>query len=109
MLNYSKDAFQTFKALGDPTRLAMIDLLSKGRASVSDLAAPFDMSLPAVHQHLGVLEDAGLVNCKKEGRVRWCELNASKMEEAEMWLKDRKTVWNTRMDALDELLQGEKS
>ena len=109
MLNYSKDAFQVFKALGDPTRLAMIDLLSQGEATVSDLAAPFDMSLPAVHQHLAVLEASELVICRKEGRVRWCELNAAKMEEAEMWLRDRKALWNTRLDALGKLFREEQS
>lgn len=109
MLNYSIDAFQTFKALGDPTRLAMIDRLAAGRLSMSDLATPFDMSLPAVHQHLAILEAAELVTCKKEGRVRMCELNGAKLDEAEKWLKDRKALWNTRLKALDTLFEEEKS
>ena len=109
MLKYSKDAFQVFKALGDPTRLAMIDMLSHGRARVSDLAAPFEMSLPAVHQHLAILEESELVICHKEGRVRWCQLNATKIEEAETWLRDRKTLWNTRLDALGQLFKEENS
>ncbi len=109
MLNYSKEAFQVFKALGDPTRIAMIDALAKGRTSVSALAAPFDMSLPAVHQHLAILEAAELVICKKEGRTRWCELNGAKLDEAERWLKDRRALWSTRMNALDKMLREEKS
>lgn len=109
MLKYSEDTFQVFKALGDPTRLAMIDQLSQGRSSVSDLAAPFDMSLPAVHQHLAILEEAELVICKKEGRVRWCELNGRQLSEAERWLKDRRALWRTRMKSLDKLFQEETS
>jgi len=89
-----------FHALGDPTRRAIIERLAAGPASVSELAAPFDMSLPAIHQHLQVLRDAGLVQTVKAGRVRTCRLESRTLHEAESWLSARRALWERRFDAL---------
>ena len=82
----------------------MVDRLIRGPASVSDLAAPLDMSLPAVLQHLAVLEDSGLVRSEKQGRVRTCQLDTRALRTAEQWIADRRTTWARRLDRLDEYL-----
>ena len=92
-----------FQALADPTRRQIVDRLSKGPASVSELAQPFAMSLPAVVQHLQVLEQSGLVRSKKEGRVRTCTIDTEAMSQAEKWLSERRLTWNCRLDRLDVL------
>ena len=93
-----------FRALADPGRRAMVDRLIRGPASVSDLAVPLDMSLPAVLQHLAVLEDSGLVRSEKQGRVRTCQLDTRALRTAEQWIADRRTTWERRLDRLDEYL-----
>ena len=93
-----------FRALADPGRRAMVDRLIRGPASVSDLAAPLDMSLPAVLQHLAVLEGSGLVRSEKQGRVRTCQLETQVLRTAEQWIADRRTTWERRLDRLDEYL-----
>jgi DNA-binding transcriptional ArsR family regulator len=93
-----------FQALADPTRRGIVDRLSRGPASVSDLAKPFDMSLPAIVQHLQVLEHSGLVTTKKEGRVRTCTLDTGAMSRAEQWINERRQMWETRLDALGDVL-----
>ena len=93
-----------FQALADPTRRMMLDRLSRGSASVSELAKPFDMSLPAVVQHLQVLEHSGLVKSEKVGRVRTCTIDAGAMSEAEKWINDRRIQWERRLDRLGEFL-----
>ena len=95
---------QMFQALADPSRRAMVERLSRGPASVSQLAEPLDMSLPAVVQHLQVLENAGLVRTEKIGRVRSCALDASAMSQAERWINDRRTQWERRLDHLGDFL-----
>jgi DNA-binding transcriptional ArsR family regulator len=93
-----------FQALADPTRRVMIDRLSRGPASVSELAKPFSMSLPAVVQHLQVLEASGLVKSEKHGRVRTCTIDSTAMSYAEKWLNDRRIQWEKRLDKLGEVL-----
>ncbi|MFN3583016.1 ArsR/SmtB family transcription factor [Phenylobacterium sp.] len=89
-----------FQALADPTRRAIVERLSRGPASVSDLARPFDMSLPAVVQHLGVLEAAGVVASEKVGRVRTCRIEPAALSLAEQWIHERRTAWELRLDRL---------
>ena len=89
-----------FRALGDPTRRRIIERLSSRPASVSELAAPFQMSLPAIHQHLQVLRDAGLIETIKTGRIRTCRLGITTLREAESWLSARRAMWERRFDAL---------
>jgi DNA-binding transcriptional ArsR family regulator len=89
-----------FSALADPTRRAIVVRLSEGEASVSELASPFDVSLPAVTKHLAVLERAGLLEHHKVGRVRRCRLVADPMRTAEDWLSNRRVFWEQRLDSL---------
>jgi DNA-binding transcriptional ArsR family regulator len=97
-----------FQALADPSRRTMVERLSRGPASVSQLAEPLDMSLPAVVQHLQVLEAAGLVKTEKIGRVRSCMLDTTAMSQAERWINDRRTQWERRLDRLGDFLEQEK-
>ncbi|MDV2967177.1 ArsR/SmtB family transcription factor [Nitratireductor aquimarinus] len=92
---------QTFAALADPTRRAVIRALSEGDATVSRLAAPFDMALPSFTQHLGVLEDAGLIVSRREGRSRVCSLNPSALRSAEEWMASQRRQWESRLDRLE--------
>jgi DNA-binding transcriptional ArsR family regulator len=96
----TQDLDGLFQALADPTRRAMLERLSRGPASVSDLARPFDISLPAVVQHLAVLEACGVVRSEKVGRVRTCTLDAGALSRAEQWIHDRRTAWAQRLDRL---------
>jgi len=93
-----------FHALADPARRSMLDRLIKGSATVSDLAKPLAMSLPAVVQHLQVLELSGLVRSEKSGRVRTCTVDADVLARAEAWLTSRRVFWNTQFDRLGEFL-----
>jgi DNA-binding transcriptional ArsR family regulator len=93
-----------FSALGDPTRRAIVERLAGRDATVSDLAKPFDMSLSAVHQHLALLEGAGIVACEKRGRERWCRLEAKALDRIDKWVADRRRLWVRRLDALDAYL-----
>lgn len=98
-----------FQALGDPTRRAMVERLSRGPASVSELAAPLQMSLPAVVQHLQVLEASGLVRTAKVGRVRTCQLEPGALQLAEQWINDRRLQWERRLDRLGAFLAQDDS
>ena len=89
-----------FQALSDPSRRSMVERLSHGPASVSQLAEPLAMSLPAVVQHLAMLESSGLVKTQKIGRVRSCTLDTSAMSQAEQWINDRRTQWQRRFERL---------
>jgi DNA-binding transcriptional ArsR family regulator len=95
----------TFQALADPTRRAMVERLSRGPASVSELAQPFDMSLPAIVQHLAVLEASGLVVSQKVGRVRTCRVEPAALSLAEQWFNQRRIEWDQRFDRLGEHLK----
>jgi DNA-binding transcriptional ArsR family regulator len=107
MVYYStKTLDRTFAALADPTRRALLARLSeKENVSVSDLAKPFSMSLPAVMKHLGVLSDAGLVTRHKEGRVVSCKLRGEPMREANDWLNRYTRFWTERLDQLATFLE----
>jgi len=96
-----------FQALADPSRRAMLERLCKGPASVSDLAAPFEMSLPAVLQHLQLLEQSGLVKTEKVGRVRTCSVETKALRSVEQWITARRTAWEQRFDRLGALLTAE--
>lgn len=104
MLNQPTNLDLLFQALADPTRRAMIDRLSRGPASVSELAKPFAMSLPAVVQHLQALESSGLVSSQKVGRVRTVTIQPDALSLAEQWLNDRRTLWAKRLDRLEDIL-----
>ena len=104
MLNQQPNLDLMFQALADPTRRAMIDRLSRGPASVSELAKPFDMSLPAVVQHLQALEHSGLVTSQKVGRVRTVQIQPDTLSLAEQWINDRRTAWSRRLDRLGDFL-----
>jgi len=94
----------TLQALGDPTRRAIVERLAKGPASVSELAAPFEMALPSFLQHLRLLEARGLVRTEKLGRVRRCELIPEPLAELSSWLEARRSEWSARLDRLDAYL-----
>jgi DNA-binding transcriptional ArsR family regulator len=102
MLNYQLDP--VFRALADPTRRAIIERLTAGDATVSELARPLDMSLPAVMQHVQLLEDSGLVRTRKSGRVRTCRVESAALRAAESWLAERRTLWARRLDRLATVL-----
>ena len=102
MLNQSPDLDRLFHALADPARRAMVERLSRGPAPVSELARPLPMSLPAAMQHLGILEAAGLVRSKKDGRVRTCAIEPRAFGQLEQWLSARRTEWEQRLDRLDD-------
>ena len=93
-----------FHALADPSRRLIVERLSRGPASVSDLARPLPMSLPAVVQHLQVLEGSGLVRSEKVGRVRTCRIDPVALRPVERWISARRASWETRLDRLGEYL-----
>ncbi len=99
----------TFHALADPARRAMIERLSRGPASVSELAGPLAMSLPAVVQHLAVLQASGLVASEKVGRVRTCRIEPSAMSLAEQWINQRRNDWEARLDRLGDYLKSQSN
>ena len=98
MPNQSQPIESTFSALSDPTRRAVVQSLSRGPATVSELARPFDMALPSFTQHLGVLETAGLIVSRREGRSRVCALNPQPLRAAEDWLTTQRREWEERFD-----------
>lgn len=104
MLNKQDKLDLMFQALADPSRRSMIERLSKGPASVSELAKPLIMSLPAVVQHLQVLEASGLVRSEKVGRVRTCHVDWVALQTAEDWMMDRRRTWELRLDRLGDFL-----
>jgi DNA-binding transcriptional ArsR family regulator len=95
---------RVFHALGDPTRRRILDRLSRGPISVSDLAAPLAITLAAVVQHLQILEQSGLVRTEKAGRVRTCSMEPGGLNAAEEWIRERRSMWERRLDRLGELL-----
>jgi DNA-binding transcriptional ArsR family regulator len=101
------DFDQVFHALADPSRRTMVQRLARGPASVSQLAAPFEMSLAAVMQHLRVLEAAAIVSSVKIGRVRTCRLEPAVLRSSEEWMGNQRSAWEARLDRLgDELGRG---
>ena len=107
MVNYEQTILDhTFAALADPTRRAMLARLARGEASVGDLAAPHAMSLPAISKHLKVLERAGLIRRRKDGRVHRCSLDTAPMSAAVAWIETHRRFWEARFDALEDYLDN---
>jgi len=102
VLNYQLD--HIFRALADPTRRTILERLTAGEASVSELARPLEMSLAAVLQHVQMLEESGLVRSRKRGRVRTCRIESEALRAAESWLSERRALWSRRLDRLGTLL-----
>jgi DNA-binding transcriptional ArsR family regulator len=106
MLNQLGSLDQVFQALADPTRRGMVERLTRGPASVSELSRPLTISLPAVMQHLQVLEACGLVRSEKAGRVRTCHVEPGALRAAEAWITEQRTAWEARLDRLGDYLAG---
>jgi DNA-binding transcriptional ArsR family regulator len=108
MLNDSSRLDLAYHALADPTRRGMLARLSRAPASVSELARPFSMSLPAVMQHLQLLEASGLVRSEKKGRVRTCRIEPKALARAEGWIAEQRALWEGRTDRLEDYLETMK-
>ena len=106
MLNYHLD--KTFAALADPARRAIVERLVQGPATVSELARPLPMSLPAAMLHLKVLEESGLVTSEKVGRVRTCRIDPMMLSQAEQWVAERRQMWERNLDRLGAWLDETK-
>jgi DNA-binding transcriptional ArsR family regulator len=104
MLNQVADLDRVFQALADPGRRLMVERLSRGPASVSELGRPLAMSLAAVVQHVQVLEASGLVRSQKVGRTRTCAINPAALQSAESWISERRSLWERRLDRLGDYL-----
>ena len=98
------DLDRVFQALADPGRRLMVERLSQGPASVSELGRPLAMSLAAVVQHVQVLEASGLIRSQKTGRTRTCSINAAALRSAESWIAERRALWERRLDRLGDYL-----
>jgi DNA-binding transcriptional ArsR family regulator len=96
---------ETFQALADPTRRAILARLALGETSVNELAAPFDMSLPAVSKHLKVLERAGLISRSRDAQFRPCKLEPQNLKHVDAWLDEYRRFWEIRLDRLESYLQ----
>lgn len=99
---------RVFHALADSTRRALVERLSRGPASVTELATPLDMTLAGVVQHLQVLEQSGVIRSEKSGRVRTCRIEPAGLGVAERWIAERRSFWERRLDRLGEILAGEE-
>jgi DNA-binding transcriptional ArsR family regulator len=108
VLNRSPSLDLTFAALADASRRSMVERLSRGPASVTELATPLAISLPAVLQHLQVLERSGLIRSEKVGRVRTCRVEPAALQAAEQWIAERRTGWERRLDRLGDYLSSEE-
>ncbi len=110
MVKYNNSELdRVFHALSDTTRRAILARLANGDALVTELAEPFEMSLPAVSKHLTVLEHANLIQRHKDGRIRRCQLNAGPLETAADWIKFYRQFWEAQLDSLAEYLQDKKT
>lgn len=105
MVKYQADLDTTFGALSDPTRRSILTRLQRGHASVTELARPHDISMPAILKHLRVLEQAGLIEQKKTGRVRMCRLTVGPLEQASDWLSVYRVFWENQLDNLGRFLE----
>jgi DNA-binding transcriptional ArsR family regulator len=106
MVNHLQALDSTFAALSDATRRGILARLATGEASVTELAKPYDMSLPAVSKHLRVLESAGLVRRIKQGRVQRCSLDAAPMKSAAAWIEHYRRFWDVQLDSLQRYLES---
>jgi DNA-binding transcriptional ArsR family regulator len=109
MPNKQSQLDQVFHALADPTRRAVLERLSRGPASVTELAGRFEMALPSFVQHLQVLEQSGLIRSQKVGRVRTCKIASRRMKSAERWLAEQRELWERRLDQLDDYVMELKT
>ena len=109
MVQYNHSAFDaTFSALSDATRRGILEQLARADASITELAARFDMSLTGMKKHVGVLERAGLVETEKVGRVRTCRLGAGRLDREAAWIARYRQLWDARFDALDGVIEALK-
>jgi DNA-binding transcriptional ArsR family regulator len=104
MINQGADLDRAFHALADPSRRLIVERLARGPASVSELAQPLAMSLPAVMQHLQVLEACSLVASEKTGRIRTCRIEPEVLRQVEQWVARQRTTWERRLDQLGDYL-----
>ena len=107
MLKQRPELDIVFHALADPSRRSIVERLSEGSATVTDLAAPLPMSMPAVLQHLQVLEGSGLMRSRKVGRVRTCSIEVRALQPVERWIEERRLRWEHRLDRLGAYLADE--
>jgi DNA-binding transcriptional ArsR family regulator len=108
MPNNSPSLDEVFHSLSDPTRRSVLERLSSGPATVSQLAKEFQISLPSFLQHLSVLESCNLVRSSKKGRVRTFEIQTKSLKEAEVWLSEQRIFWEKRLNQLDNFLRSQK-
>ena len=108
MSSYSADIQTVFHALADPTRLAVVERLCQGDATVTELSEPHDMALPSFLQHLKVLESAGLVSSRKQGRVRTVRAERKTLDQIERWVNENRAYWSGALDNLEEHAKSEK-
>lgn len=108
MENQPRQLDRAFGALADPTRRAVVARLCTGEASVSELAAPFGIGLPTFLKHIRVLEDGGLLETRKAGRVRMCALKPDVLRQADVWLAEHLSIWSARLDRMDAHIQRRK-
>jgi DNA-binding transcriptional ArsR family regulator len=109
MEHYSQQLDGIFLALSDPTRRAVIGRLGEGPASISDLAAPFEMALPSFMKHIHVLEASGLISTRKQGRVRTCAIEKTRFAVVETWLLEQRALWEARTDRLERFVTADPS
>ena len=105
MLDMRQELTSVFAALGDPTRLAIVQRLAEGEASVQELAEPFDISGPAISRHLKVLEQVGLISRGRDAQFRPCRLERGKLEEIRDWTKRMRRFWDESFDRMDDYLE----
>ncbi len=108
MVQYSTTVDRAFAALADPTRRAVLERLGSGRATISELAAPFGMSLTGMKKHVRILEEANLVTTQKVGRTRECRLGPEQMDDVTWWIERHRKRWERRLDRLEALIEKRK-
>src|SRR4051812_27461000 len=108
MANQSMQLDDVFGALSDPTRRAIVMRLCKGEASVGELAKPFEMALPSLMKHIGILASSGLVTSEKNGRVRTCALRTEALATLEVWLAAQREIWEQRLDRMEIYVENMK-
>jgi DNA-binding transcriptional ArsR family regulator len=106
MTYHSPNLDSLFQALSDPTRRGILERLARGPAPVSELAEPFDMALPSFMGHLKKLEDGGLIDTRKTGRVRTCSLCPGAFEPARSWIDEQREIWEARLDRMDDYIMN---
>ncbi|WP_416897754.1 MAG: ArsR/SmtB family transcription factor [Minwuia sp.] len=107
MVNQEARLDRIFGALSDRTRRAMLERLGEGEATVSELAEPFEMSMPAITKHLNVLEDAGLIIRRRDGRMKRCSIDPDGARDAKAWIEQQRAFWSGSLDRLEALLEDE--